>query len=81
MPNPENGAPWFTVEFDGVLLHVPIGEGKTFTLPMTVDGFHALIGEAVEKAALLKIPDIQKKVGTKAVELVIDWLANRKGKR
>lgn len=78
MPNPENRSPWFTVELDGVLLHVPMAEGKTFTLPMTVDGFHALIGEAVEKAALLKRPDIQKKVGIKAVELVVDWLANRK---
>jgi hypothetical protein len=77
MPDPENRAPWFTVELDGVLLHVPLGEGKTFTLPMTADGLHALIGEAVEKASLLKLPDVQKKIGTKAVELLVDWFRNR----
>lgn len=76
----DDGAPWFTVEIDGVVLHVPIGEGKTFLLPMTPDGLHALIGEAVEKASLLKLPDVQKKIANKAVDLVVDWLANRKKK-
>lgn len=74
----DDGAPWFTVEIDGVVLHVPMGEGKTFLLPMTPDGLHALIGEAVEKASLLKLPEVQKKIGGKLLELGIDWLAKRR---
>lgn len=77
----DDGAPWFTVELEGVLLHVPIGEGKVFCLPMTPDGLHALIGEAVEKASLLKLPDVQKKIATKAIDLAIDWFNNRKPKK
>jgi hypothetical protein len=77
----DDGAPWFTVELEGVVLHVPIGEGKVFTLPMTPDGLHALIGEAVEKASLLKLPDVQKKIANKVVDMAVDWLARRAGRK
>lgn len=73
----ENGAPWFTVELQGVVLHVPTGEGKVFTLPMTPDGAYALIGELSEKLDLLKSPDVQKKIAEKAAGFLIDWFAKR----
>ena len=75
-----NAPPWFTVELDGVVLHVPLEEGKVFTLPMTTEGAYALIGELAEKLELLKLPDVQKKIGVKAVELLVDWLGRRKSK-
>lgn len=72
-----NGAPWFTVELDGVVLHVPLGDGKVFTLPMTPDGAYALIGELSEKLDLLKTPAVQKKIAAKALDLLFDWIEKR----
>lgn len=70
--------PWFTLELDGVVLNVPIGEGKVFTLPMTSDGLYALIGEAVERWTQLKgNTDLQKKLATKAAGWLIDRLAGK----
>ncbi len=77
-----SGAPWFTVELDGVMLHVPMEDGKTFTLPMTTEGAYALLGELAAKLELLKLPDVQKKIGEKAVGLLVDWVfEKKKGKR
>jgi len=71
--------PWFSVELDGVVLHVPLRDGSVFTVPMTPEGFFALIGEAVERLDAFKAsPDLQKRVLGKALELGIDWLAKRK---
>lgn len=77
----EDGMPWFTVELQGVVLHVPLEPGKVFTLPMTPDGAYALIGELAQKLDLLKTPAVQKKIASKALDLVIDWIANSKGKK
>lgn len=74
---PAEGLPWFTVELDGVVLHVPLEEGKVFTLPMTPDGAYALIGELAQKLDLLKTPAVQKKLASKALDLLFDWMAKR----
>lgn len=71
-------APWFTVELDGVMLHVPLGEGKVFELPMTPEGLYALLGEGVEQFAKLKTDrELQKKIAGKLVDVGLDWLAKR----
>lgn len=70
--------PWFTLELDGVLLHVPLGDGKVFVLPMSADGLYALIGEGVERWTALKgNTDLQKHLATKAAGWLIDRLAGR----
>jgi hypothetical protein len=77
-PPPAPTAPWFTVELDGVILHVPLGEGRVFTLPMSADGAYALLGELAEQLARLKGDrELQRKLGAKAVDLVIDWAAKK----
>jgi hypothetical protein len=71
--------PWFTLELDGVLLHVPMGDGKVFTLPMTSEGLYALIGEAVERWTALKgNSDLQKTIASKAASWLIDRLAGKR---
>ena len=71
--------PWFTLELDGVLLHVPMGEGKVFTLPMSSDGLYALIGEAVERWSALKgNAELQKAIASKAANWLIDRIAGKR---
>lgn len=77
-----NGAPWVTVELGGAVLHVPLSEGKTFTMPLTPDGAYALLGTLAEYVGTLKTPEVQRQLGIKALDLAINWFAGRaKGKR
>lgn len=79
-PTPsEPTQPWFTVELDGVVLNVPMGEGKIFTLPMTSDGLYALIGDGVERWTHLKgNTELQKKMVQKVGGWLIDRLAGKR---
>lgn len=78
-PRPDDPTrPWFTLELEGVLLHVPLGDGKVFTLPMTPDGLHALIGEAIEQWEKLKgNTELKKQIATKAASWLIDRIVGR----
>ena len=48
---------------------------------MSADSGHVLIAEIVEKAELLKDPEVQKKIATKGVGLLIDWAQKKWGKK
>lgn len=75
---PHQGAPWVTLELEGLVLHVPLSDGSIFALPLTPDGAYALLGELAERLQQLKTDTaFQKKVAGFIAEKAIGWLAKR----
>jgi len=66
-----------TVNEAGLWVHVPQRDGGTKAVNVSADSGHVLIAEIVEKAELLKDPEIQKKIASKGVGLLVDWIQKR----
>lgn len=73
-------SPFVTVNEAGLWVHVPQRDGGTKAVNVSADSGHVLIAEIVEKAEMLKDPDIQKKIASKGVGLLVDWLQKRMSK-
>jgi len=70
-------SPFVTVNEAGLWVHVPQRDGGTKAVNVSADSGHVLIAEIVEKAELLKDPEIQKKIASKGVGLLVDWIQKR----
>lgn len=68
---------WVTVNEAGLWVHVPQSDGGTKAVNVSADSGHVLIAEIVEKAEMLKNADVQKKIASKGVGLLIDWLQRK----
>lgn len=73
-------SPFVTVNEAGLWVHVPQRDGGTKAVNVSADSGHVLIAEIVEKAELLKDPEIQKKIASKGVGLLVDWLQKKMSK-
>lgn len=69
--------PYVTFDGSGLWVHVPQADGGTKAVNVSADSGHVLIAELVEKAELLKDADVQKKLASKGVNLLIDWARKR----
>lgn len=74
-------SPFVTVNEAGLWVHVPQRDGGTKAVNVSADSGHVLIAEIVEKAELLKDPEIQKKIASKGAGLLIDWVQRRWGSK
>ncbi len=72
-------SPFVTVNEAGLWVHVPQRDGGTKAVNVSADSGHVLIAEIVEKAEMLKDPEVQKKIASKGAGLLIDWLQKRWG--
>ena len=72
--------PYVTVDHAGLWVHVPQRDGGTKAVNVSADSGHVLIAEIVEKAEMLKDPEVQKKIASKGVGLLVDWLQKKWGK-
>lgn len=70
-------SPFVTFNEAGLWVHVPQRDGGTKAVNVSADSGHVLIAEIVEKAELLKDPEIQKKIAAKGVGLLVDWLQTK----
>jgi hypothetical protein len=73
--------PFVTVDASGLWVHVPQRDGGTKAVNVSADSGHVLLAEIVEKAEMLKDPDVQKKIASKGVGLLIDWAQRKWSKR
>lgn len=73
--------PYVTVDHAGLWVHVPQSDGNTKAVNVSADSGHVLLAEIVEKAELLKNPEVQKKIATKGVGLLIDWAQKKWGSK
>jgi len=73
--------PFVTVDGAGLWVHVPQRDGGTKAVNVSADSGHVLIAEIVEKAEMLKDPEIQKKIATKGVGFLIDWAQRKWGSK
>jgi hypothetical protein len=71
--------PFVSVNEAGLWVHVPQSDGGTKAVNVSADSGHVLIAEIVEKAELLKDPEVQKKIATKGVSFLIDWAQRKWG--
>lgn len=73
--------PFVTVDGAGLWVHVPQRDGGTKAVNVSADSGHVLIAEIVEKAEMLKDPEVQKKLASKGVGLLVDWLQSKWSKK
>lgn len=73
--------PFVTFDGAGLWVHVPQRNGGTKAVNVSADSGHVLIAEIVEKAEMLKDPEVQKTIASKGIGLLVDWLQSRRAKK
>lgn len=72
-------APWATIEVEGVTVHFERDDGTIASYLLSAENAAALVATVTAKLAELRTsPDLQKKLGSAAVDAVIDWFGKRR---